>query len=379
MKFNVPSKTLYNYASDVNKVINPKNALSILENFLFSVEGDKLTITGSDVENALSATMNIFDCEGEGKFCLNAAKLVDLLKMFPDQPISFDINEETLEVKITYQGADYQMVALPGDQYPEYNKEGFDNSEPVEFVCPSARLVKGIENTVFAIGTDDFHPQMMGVFINIEAEKVTFVATDTRKMVRYTDFNIQPGLAAKCIMPAKPANILKAILSKEADAVVKVTMTPLSATFDSGDYIFNCRFIKGNFPDYNRVIPKQNPYQLRVARSRFLNSVRRVGVFVDPGYGMEKFKICSDHIDIKSLDSSFQRTGFETIECEYNGPDLVMGFSAPYLVEICNVIESDDMVVYLSDPGRPGVFCPTENAEGTDLLILLMPMNVNEF
>lgn len=378
MKFNIMSKMLYNYASAVSKVINQKNALTVLDNFLFSVEGDRLTITGSDVENALSATMDIFAVEGEGKFCLNASKLVDLLKMFPEQPITFDVNDDTLEVKITYLGADYQMVALSGDQYPDYQKED-GGAEPVKFTIHSSRIVKGVENTLFAVGTDDFHPQMMGVLFHVEEDRITYVATDTRKMVRYTDTNDAPGVKARCIMPAKPANILKSILSKDVDAEVNVTMTSLSATFHTADFVFNCRFIKGNYPDYNRVIPKKNPYSLRVDRTRFLNSVRRVGVFVDPGYGMEKFKICNDHIDIKSSDSNLQRAGFETIDCEYSGPELVMGFSAPYLVEICNTISSAEMMVYLSDPGRPGVFCPTENEEGTDLLILLMPMNVNEF
>lgn len=379
MRFNVPSRTLYNYASAVSKVINPKNALSILDNFLFTLEEGHLWVMGSDVENALAARLEVFDAEGTGKFCLNANKLVDLLKVLPDQPITFEINDDTLEVKISYHGADFTMVAIDGNQFPEYRKEADDSQEPATFEYPSAQIVKGIENTSFAVGTDDYHPQMMGILLDIAPDSITYVATDTRKMVRYSNFTSFTGVTAKCILPIKPANILKNILSKDDKAKVTVTLTPKSATFETENYVFNCRFIKGVYPDYNRVIPKQNPYQLRVDRNRFLNCVRRVGVFVDPGYGMEKFRITTDHIDVKSSDSSLQREGFETIECEYTGPDIIMGFSAPYLVEICNVLTTQDILVHLSDPSRPGVFCPTENEEATDMLVLLMPMNVTDF
>lgn len=379
MRFNVPSRTLYNYASAVSKVINPKNALSILDSFLFSLEDDRLWIMGSDVENALAACVEVFDTEGSGKFCLNATKLVDLLKVLPDQPITFEIDDNTLEVKISYRGADFTMVAIDGSQFPEYRKEEDEGQEPMVFEYPSAQIVKGIDNTSFAVGTDDYHPQMMGILFDIAPDSITYVATDTRKMVRYSNFTAPTGVQAKCIMPIKPANILKNILSKDEKAKVRVTLTSKSATFQTENYVFNCRFIKGTYPDYNRVIPKQNPYQLRVDRNRFLNCVRRVGVFVDPGYGMEKFRITNDHMDVKSSDTSLQREGFETIECEYTGPDIVMGFSAPYLVEICNVLSTQDIIVHLSDPSRPGVFCPTENEAATDMLVLLMPMNVSEF
>ncbi len=378
MYFKVSSKTFYDYASSVSKVINPKNALTILNNFLIILKDGNLTITGSDVENAMSATISVIDSEGEGRFCIDARRMVDLLKELPNQPLTVEVNEDTLEVNISYSDGHYSMVALPGDQYPQYDSEAADEA-PVSFRFPSAQLAKGIEYTLFAAGDDDFRPQMMGVLFDIQPESLIFVATDTRKLVRYTNSTCQPGVKAKCIVPKKPAAILKSFLSKDADSMVDITMTSKSASFRNEDYVFNCRFIKGNFPDYTRVIPKNNPYELRVDRSRFLNSVRRVGIFVDPGYGMEKFKITNDHIQIKSSDSNLLTAGNEQIDCEYTGPELVVGFSAPYMIEICNTIQSEQMVVRLSDPSRPGVFCPSENEENTDLLILLMPMNVNEF
>lgn len=376
MKFVVPSKALYTVTSSVGKVINSKNALTILNNFLFTFEGNKLTITGCDTENALIGSIEALEVEGSGSFCIDARRLTELLKELPDQPLTIEVNDSTYEIVIRYPGGDYNMVALSGDQYPEYKKEDDDN-EPVSFVCPSTQLLHGLEKTLFAVGSDDFHPQMMGVLLDVTPENITFVATDTRKLVRYIDSTSQPGVTAKSIMPVKPASILKSLLPSEGN--VNVTMSTKSATFEFDGYVFNCRFIKGNYPPYNRVIPQNNPYVLRVDRQRFLNAVRRVGVFVDPGFGLEKFRITNDLIFIKSSDANMQSAGNEKLDCEYSGPELIIGFSAPFMIEICNNISTDEIIIYLADPSRPGVFCPSENPENTDLLMILMPMNVTEF
>lgn len=376
MKFNVPSKTLYTLASGVSKVINAKNALTILNNFLFDLDGSTLSITGSDVENALTAKVQVTEALGSGKFCVDARRLVDLLKEFPEQGLEFNIDEDTMMVRITSPGGEYEMMATSGDQYPEYKKED-DDAEPKTFDIPTDVLLQGIDKTMFAIGTDDFHPQMMGILLDIKPESITFVATDTRKLVRFKSAKAVPGIEARCIMPVKPATILKNVFAKEPS--LKMTLTSKSAIVESDTFVFNCRFIKGNFPDYNRVIPQNNPYVLTVDRLRFLNKVRQVGVFVDPGFGLEKFKITNEKLYIKSSDPNLNNKADVTLDCEYVGPEIVMGFSAPYLIEICNVLTTQDIVLNISDPSKPGVFCPSENDENTDMLVLLMPMNVTEF
>lgn len=376
MKFNVPSKTLYTLTSGVSKVINAKNALTILNNFLFELDGNVLSITGSDVENALTARVEVAEASGSGRFCVDARRLVDLLKEFPEQGLEFSIDEESLMMKIASPSGEYEMMATDGNLYPEYKKED-DDQEPKSFVLPTDVLLQGIDNTMFAIGTDDYHPQMMGILLDIKEDGITFVATDTRKLVRFMSTKKAPGIVARSILPVKPATILKTVFSKEAE--IKLTLTSKSAIIESETYVLNCRFIKGNFPDYNRVIPTKNPYTLIVDRVRFLNYVRRVGVFVDPGFGLEKFRITNDKLYIKSSDPNLNNKGFEVLDCEYTGPEIVMGFSAPYLIEICNVLSTPEIVLNISDPSRPGVFRPSENDENTDLLVLLMPMNVTEF
>lgn len=376
MKFNVPSKTLYSAVSSVSKVINSKNSLTILDNFLVELNGDVLTVTGSDIENSLTARINVTEAEGSGRFCIGARRLVELLREMPDQGISFSINDTTLEIEIEYASGNYTLVAITGDEYPDFKPDP-DEKEPISFTCVPQDLIKGIDNTLFAVGNDDLRPMMMGIFFDIKPDSITFVATDTRKLVRYICRNIAPGVEGNCLLPVKPANIIKNVFAK--DESLKVTMTTKNATFESGSFTFKCCFLNGRFPDYNRVIPQNNPYILNVDRLSFLTAVRRVGVFVDPAFGLEKFRITPSRILLKSSDQGNCTSAREQVPCSFSGQELTIGFSAPYLIEILNTIPTEDIIIELSDPGRPGLFRPTEDAAGTELLMLLMPMTVGEF
>lgn len=376
MKFNVPSKTLYNYVSSVSKVINSKNALAILNNFLFVLEENTLTITASDLENRLTARVPVMEAEGSGSFCIDARRLVDLLKEMPDQGITFDINDDNLAVEITYPSGNYSLIALNGNEYPSIKPEG-ENNEKLEFTCPTEQIIKGIDNTLFAVGNDDLRPQMMGILWDIKPDAITFVATDTRKLVKYRNELSAPGVEGSCIIPIKPATVIKNVFAKEQE--VKITIEPKSATFESPSFTFNCRFIKGVFPDYNRVIPTNNPYTLTIDRHSFLNAVRRVGVFVDPGHGLVKFKLTPDKVTMKAQDNNYLTSAWESVPCDFTGSEMIIGFSAPYLIEIFNTLSTNDIVIKLSDPSRPGVFLPAENDNDSELLMLLMPMTVSEF
>lgn len=376
MKFNVSSKTLYSYVSAVSKVINSKNALTILNNFLFELSDNTLTITASDLENTLVAHLEVMDAEGEGKFCVDARRLVDLLKEMPDQGISFDINDDNLAVEIVYPSGNYSFIAINGNEYPS-NESVDESTDIIEFTCPTEQIVKGIDNTLFAVGNDDLRPQMMGILWDIKPDAITFVATDTRKLVKYRNAMSAPGVEGSCILPIKPATVIKNVFAKEDE--VKVTLEPKSATFESPSYKFNCRFIKGSFPDYNRVIPVKNPYVITVDRQSFLNAVRRVGVFVDQGHGLVKFKIEKDQLTMKATDNNFCTSAREVVPCDFTGTEMIIGFSAPYLIEIFNTISTTDILIKLSDPSRPGVFVPSENSENSELLMLLMPMTVSDF
>lgn len=376
MKFNVPSKQLYSYASAVSKIINSKNAVSILNCFLLKLEGDRLTILASDMENSLEARLTVTDPEGEGAYCIDARRLVDLLKEMPDQGITIDIHPDNLLVDITYPNGKYNLVAISGNEYPIPQNLTADGVATIRFNAPADKLIRGIDNTIFAVSTDILRPMMTGILWDIKEESLVFVATDTRKLVKFTDNNIKPGAAGSFILPVKTASVFKNAYAKEGE--VTVTASAKGVMFESESFTFNSVLVKGNFPDYNRVIPTNNPYILTIDRQAFLNAVRRVGGFVAADHGLIKFNITSELLTLRAADNDYCLSAREAVPCDFTGNDMVIGFSAPYLTEILNTISTQDVVVKLSDPSRPGVFTPSEDVDDTELLMLLMPMTVTD-
>ncbi|MDE6126577.1 MAG: DNA polymerase III subunit beta [Muribaculaceae bacterium] len=376
MKFKVASKALYSVLSGVSKVINSKNTLTILDNFLMKVEEDALVVTASDTENTLTARVAISAVEGAGTFCVNARRLSDIAKELPDVDVDVEVNDDTLELKIEFPGGKFDLVALSADQYPR-TVEAVDEAETLSFEAPAEQILNGIENTLFAVGSDDLRPQMMGILWDIKEDGITFVATDTRKLVRYINKTSAPGIAASCIVPVKPSVILKNLLRRED--LVKVCISQKAAVFSTENIQLNCCFIKGNFPDYTRVIPKNNPYVVTVDRASILTAVRRVSVCADPAHGLVKFRFSDNKIELKVDDTNFSTFAKENVPCDFQGPEMVIGFSAPYLTEIFSTLATPNVLLQLADPSRPGVFLPEENADNTDLVIILMPMTVQEF
>jgi len=376
MKFKVASKALYSTLSGVSKVINSKNTLSILDNFHWRVDGNTLVITASDSENTLTARVALNEVEGEGEFCVNARRISDIAKELPDVDVEFDINDSNHAMKISFPGGNFDMVTLEGAQYPQ-TIESIDPGSSFEMLCPATQILNGIENTLFAVGTDDLRPQMMGILWDIKEDGITFVATDTRKLVRYIDRTSAPGMTASCILPIKPSVILKSLLGKDEE--VSVTISPRSAVFKTESITLTSRFIKGNFPDYNRVIPSTNPYTVTVDRGAILTAVRRVSVCADPSHGLVKFRFTPTRVEMKVDDPNVNTFAHEEVPCDFTGEQMVIGFCSAYLIEIFSTLSTDNVILKLADPSRPGVFQPEENEKDTDLVIILMPMTVQDF
>lgn len=377
MKFNISSKAFYSSAAAVSKVISSKNALAILDNFHLNLDSETsvLTITGSDQENALSARVAVEDAKGSGAVCVGARRLVELLKELPEQGITVDVNDDTLEMQISYQAGNYSFVCLPGDQYPEFTPE--TGGEAATFTIAAEQMTAGLDNTMFAAATEEYRQAMMGVRFEVSPEKLTFAATDTRKLVRYTDSRTAPGVSAAGTIPAKAAGIIKNVLGR--DESLTVTMYARSARLESEHITFQLTFLGGNYPDYNRVIPRNNPNVLTIDRTALLNAVRRVGIFVEVDGGLEKFRFSPDNVLIKSNDPSLCTSAREQVPCNYSGNELTIGFNASYLVEILNTLRTGEIAIELGDASRPGVFKPMEEPDNTELVMLLMPMIVSDF
>lgn len=377
MKFTVPSKTLHNFASSVSKIINPKNALAILSNFLFSIEGNVLTITACDGENILCGRIPIMDVEGEGEFCIDASRLVSLLRVMPEQELNFDIDDATLVITMSHPDGSYKFMGLKGSEYPhpDHNKE---TENTLTFKAPGSSLLRGLEYTYFATGTDMLRPQMMGVYWDIKPDKLVFVATDTHQLVRFEDMSIASGIQGSFILPNKSTNVFRSVFTRDEEVTIK--LDPQSGvTFETDTFTFESRLVKGRFPDYTRVIPENNPFTLTVSRQLFTTAVRRVSLFGDEGRGLIKFNLTPERITIKASDNEYNTSGLENLAADFTGSNMIIGFSSSYLLELAGVIWTDDIVFRLADPSKPAVIMPMEDKAETRLTMLLMPMNVTDF
>ena len=375
MKFNVAGKALQQQLGAVSKVINSKNAMSILDNFLLKVEGSNLIITGSDQENTMTASVEIMEVEGDGIVAVPAKRLLDMLKEVSGQGLTFYINDDTKEIDINYLNGHFNFMGINGDEYPQ--KQGLSENTKT-FNISASTLQKGLDNSLFAASTETIRPIMTGVLWDITDNSITFVASDTHKLVRYINTESRPGITTSFIMPPKPAGILRNIIGKSTSDI-EITMDEKSATFKFDSYTLSCLFINGVYPNYNRVIPQDNPFELTIDRVSFLNAMRRVALFASMASGLVRLNLQPNEILLSSQDSDYSTSAEERLECEYQGNSMTIGFNASYMIEVLSNINNDTIVLKLSDPSRPGIFVPLTQKEGEDMLILLMPMQLLDY
>lgn len=374
MRFNVSGKALQTQLQAVNKVISSKNAMSILDNFLLRIEGETLRIIGGDQENVMEATVEIMDVEGEGEIAVLAKRLLEVVKEVSNQPLKFYINELTKEIDINFNNGHFNFMGIDAAEYP---RKKAHEEDAVNFSLPAGAVAEGIEGTLFAASVDMIRPIMTGIFWDIEPEKITFVSSDTHKLVKYEMSEIKPGLTNSFILPAKPANVLKALLDKE-EGLVEITKDDKSATFAIGTYTLSTRLIKGNYPNYKRVFPNDNPFMLVVNRESLLNAVRRVALFASKASQLVKFNIQQNEILMGAQDLDYATSAEERVECDYTGNAMTIGFNSEYMTEVLANLKGDDVKVELADPARPGLFSPLEQTPGVNVVMLQMPMQVIE-
>ena len=375
MKFIVSSTLLLSHLQTISRVINSKNSMAILDNFLFRLEGTRLSMTASDQETTMTTAIDVMEAEGEGVFAVNAKILLEPLKELPDQPLTFEIDDNNLEIFLYFQNGRYNFIGVNGDEYP--TKMPMDSSA-VSFSVEAQQLLNGIGCTLFATAEDELRPIMNGIFMDIFEDSVSFVASDTHKLVRFKNQGIAPGVRASFILPKKPANLLKAILPKESGKV-GLAFDSKNACFKLSDFVLNCRLIEGNYPNYNSVIPTNNPNRLIIDRALFVNVLRRVSVFADAALGLAKLQLKNGELVVSTENKDYSISAEEKVACNYTGDDLTIGFKASFLIEILNNISATEVLVELSDPTRAGVILPLENKENEDLLMLLMPMMLSDF
>ena len=374
MKFNVSSTKLFAQLQALSKVIAPKNSLQILEDVLFDLNGNALTMTASDGETTIRTTIDVENAEGQGKVASGAKLLLETLKEFPEQPLTFQIDDQNYAINITSENGTYSFVGANGNEYPEMPVSGSENGR-IEF--PAEVLLDAINKTIFCTADDELRPVMNGIYFDILEDKIVLVATDAHRLVRYTNTSISAPAAMSFILPKKPAALLKNVLSKE-EGNVMIVFGEKNARFEFGQSIVVCRQIEGRFPNYNAVIPQNNQNKVVVDRQTIINACKRVAVFANTGTSLLKLALSENQIKISAQDIDFSTSAEETIACSYTGAPMAIGFKAPFLIEILSSIASDDVILELADPARAGLILPAENEPNEDLLMLLMPMLLNE-
>jgi DNA polymerase III subunit beta len=371
MKFIVSSSYLLKQLQVLGSVINSSNTLPILDNFLFELNKKELTVSASDLETTMSASLEI-ESTDKGSVAVPAKLLLDILKTFPEQPLTFTV-EDNNTIEISSNSGKYAIAYAPGEEFP--SAQTVDN--PSSTIVPAEVLATAISNTIFAAGNDDLRPVMSGVFFQFSTEGLIFVATDAHKLVKYARTDVKSSEVAEFIMPKKPLTILKNILGA-SDAEVTIEYNNSNATFSFENYILTCRLIDGKYPNYEAVIPKENPNKLLIDRTQFFNSVRRVAIFSNKTTHQIRLKIAGAELNISAEDIDYSNKAEERLTCDYQGDDMQIGFNSRFLSEMLTNLTSDEIQLEMSMPNRAGILTPVDGLdEGETVTMLVMPVMLN--
>ena len=374
MKFVISSSALLAVLQTTGKVVSSKNTLPILDYFLLELKGGQLKVTASDLETTLVAMLPVENVERDGVIAAPVKLMLDLLKEFSEQPLTIEANESTWEITVSWKSGSLNIPGTSGLSYPALPELGGDKKEMTFDV---ETLLTGINKTSFATADDELRPVMNGVYINIEPEMTTYVATDAHKLVKFKAQTADNAVAASFILPKKPVALLKSVLGREEEPV-KVAFDNKNVVFYLKNATLVCRQIEGNYPNYNAVIPSANPNKVIVDRVEMLNSIKRVAVCSNQSTNLIKFDIADNSLKLTAQDLDFSVSAHETLTCSYDGDPITIGFKSTFLVEILSNLETPSILIELADSTRAGVFRPIyDDKQSSEMLMLLMPMMIN--
>ena len=373
MRFTLSSTALSSKLVALSRVINSKNALPILGDFLFEIENSVLHLTASDSENVMKTQLDLIEGDGDFRFAISNHDLLEAVKGFSEQPITFDVDLEQNLVKITYQNG---LFSLPVD-----NADEFPVAQPISdfaksIVLPNATLAENINRSLFATAQDELRPVMNGIYFDLTPDHLAVVASDGHKLVRNKIFSIKSEEPSAFILPKKPANLLKNLLGKDGGDVT-IRFDERNAEINFGDGVLLCRLIEGRYPNYNSVIPQNNPNEVRLDRLSLLAALRRVQPFSNDSSNLVRFHVEGTTFQLDAEDYDFSKTATERMTCDYNGMPITIGFKGNAFIEILGNIECPDVLIQLADSSRAGLVLPSEQPEDQEIVMLMMPMLIN--
>ena len=374
MRFTVSSTALSSKLNALSRVINSKNSLPILADFLFDIHDNVLYLTASDSENVMKTQLELTECDTNGRFCIGNHDLLEAVKGFSEQPITFDVDQTTNIAKITYQNGLFSLPVENADDYPQPQGLSFNATE---IVIPNGTLTENINRSLFATAQDELRPVMNGIYFDLTSECLAVVASDGHKLVRNKVLSIHSDQPASFILPKKPAALLKGLLGKDGSDIT-IRFDERNAQINYGDGELICRLIEGRYPNYNSVIPQNNPNQLTVDRLALLAALRRVQPFANDSSNLIRFHVEGGTLQLDAEDYDFSKTATERLACDYNGQPMSIGFKGSSFIEILSNFDCQEVIIQLADPSRAGLVLPSEQPENQDVLMLMMPMLIND-
>ena len=374
MRFTLSSTALAARLSALGRVINSKNSLPILGDFLFEVVDGALRLTASDSEVVMQTVMERNETDSDGRFCVGNHDLLEAVKGISEQPITFDIDQQANIAKISYQNGMFSLPVENADEFPQPQQIG---EQATIINIPTQVLADNINRSLFATAQDELRPVMNGIYFDLTPDCLAVVASDGHKLVRNKILNIKSEQPASFILPKKPASLLKSVLGKQGgDVVIRFDERNAEINFEDG--VIVCRLIEGRYPNYNSVIPQSNPNQLTVDRSGLLSALRRVQPFSNDSSNLIRFHVENGTLQLDAEDYDFSKTATERMACDYNGMPMSIGFKGSSFIEILSNFECQEVVIQLADPSRAGLVLPSEQPADQDVLMLMMPMLIND-
>ncbi|HNT49392.1 MAG TPA: DNA polymerase III subunit beta [Cyclobacteriaceae bacterium] len=373
MKFIVNSSYLLKQLSNINGVITTNPVVPILENFLFEIDKSSLTVTASDLQTSMITELGI-ESKERGNIAVPARILLDTLKNLPDQPVTFSIDESTYSIEISSDNGRYKLSGENATDFPKVPSVSNDFSASIS----TEVLARAVNNTIFATSSDELRPAMTGVYVNLGEKNTTFVATDGHRLVRYRRTDIKSDNGNSIIIPRKALNLLKATLPTEnTDVTIDFNMS--NAFFKFGNIRMICRLIDERFPDYENVIPSQNPIKMTISRTDLLGSLKRISIYANKTTHQVRLKITGSELQVSAEDLDFSNEANERLSCEHEGDDIEIGFNAKFLIEMLTNLDTDQIKLNMSAPNKAGVILPIEKDKGEDILMLVMPVMLNTY
>lgn len=371
MRFIVSTSALLKQLQAISGASSSSTVLPILENFLFEIKDNTLTISATDLQTSMVTSLPI-EAKEEGRVAMPSKILIDTLKTLPDQPVAFSVDTNTLAIEISAGDGKYKLSGENADDFPK-----IPTVENVSMVkIAGAALAEAINKTIFAVSNDELRPAMSGVYVQLNEQNITFVATDAHRLVRYRRTDVGAEKATSIILPKKALHLLKSSLPTD-DTEVSLEYNTTNAFFQFGSIHLICRLVDERYPDYEAVIPQNNPNKLTVDRSQFLNTLRRVVIFANKTTHQVRLKINGSELHISAEDLDFSNEAHERLSCQFEGEDMEIGFNAKFLVEMLNNLSCEEVVLEMSSPNRAGLLLPAIKEDHEDILMLVMPVMLN--